>query len=131
MANHFGAEAGSALLFHAASTADWGTRTTTHYQPASLEAEGFIHFSSASQLLRPLNKFYKGRDDLILLAVEAELLDDAVVWEDLYDSGEKFPHLYGALNLSAVVGTEPLPCDEHGSFDWWGESNGSGETLTR
>jgi len=112
----------SAPLYHAASSTDWAHRSATHYQPATYEAEGFIHFSSASQLLTPLHGFYRGRSDLILLTVDSSKFEVAVIWEDLYGGGEKFPHLYCPLNIPAIVSADPLPCDPDGRFDWWAEA---------
>lgn len=84
------------------------------YRPASLEAEGFIHLSTEEQWLRVAHTFYRGRTDLILLEIDderlaAELRFDAV-------GGERFPHLYGPLEVGAVVNRHPLRIAGDGDF---------------
>jgi uncharacterized protein (DUF952 family) len=74
--------------------------------------DGFIHFSTAAQLPGTAAKHFAGRLDLMLVAVDAATLGDALKWEPSR-GGELFPHLYAALPLSAVLWTRPL-ADEIG-----------------
>ena len=76
-------------------------------------ADGFIHFSTAAQAAETAAKWFAGRRDLILAAVEADALGPALRWEPSR-GGALFPHLYGALPLAAIVWTRPLPLDEQG-----------------
>ncbi|MGB5759380.1 MAG: DUF952 domain-containing protein [Acidimicrobiales bacterium] len=107
------------LLYHVATEHDWSRRTATHYQPSGIVDEGFVHLSSAEQLVATLHRHYPGRRDLILLTVDPTRASAELVWEDISGSGVAFPHIYGAIELSAVVAAEPLPCDENGRFDRW------------
>lgn len=70
-------------------------------------ADGFIHFSTAEQVEETADKHFAGQDDLLLIAVEAERLGNALKWEPSR-GGALFPHLYGDLALSAVEQVEPL-----------------------
>lgn len=77
-------------------------------------ADGFIHFSTADQLRETAAKHFGGQADLLLVAVEAGRLGDALRWEP--SRGEAlFPHLYATLPLSAVVSVEPLPLGPDGT----------------
>lgn len=76
-------------------------------------ADGFIHFSSAEQVAETAAKHFAGQDDLLLIAVEADKLGDALKWEPSR-GGALFPHLYGDLALSAVEQVEELPRDSAG-----------------
>src|SRR5438270_716566 len=64
--------------------------------------DGFIHFSSAVQVAETAARHFAGAADLMLLAVDAAALGDALKWEPSR-GGELFPHLYGALPLQAVL----------------------------
>ena len=91
------------------------------YAPASLRDEGFIHCSTLAQVIDTANRFYRGQDDLILLLIDesqlkAELKYEAPRMDHGESSGELFPHLYGELNLDAVVRVAKLPCEADGSF---------------
>jgi uncharacterized protein (DUF952 family) len=70
-------------------------------------ADGFIHFSTAEQAPETAAKWFAGRDDLTLAAVEAEALGAHLRWEPSR-GGALFPHLYAALPMSAVVWARPL-----------------------
>jgi uncharacterized protein (DUF952 family) len=75
--------------------------------------DGFIHFSTAGQLVGTLEKYYAGREDLILAAIEPARLGDALIWEPAR-GGILFPHLYADLAMSAVAWTKPLPLGANG-----------------
>ncbi len=70
--------------------------------------DGFIHLSGVDQVAGTLSRHFAGRDNLVLVAVDAEALGDALRWEPSR-GGALFPHLYGSLPLSAVTGVEALP----------------------
>jgi uncharacterized protein (DUF952 family) len=70
-------------------------------------ADGFIHFSTAEQVAETAAKWFHGRDDLILAAVNTEALRGDLKWETSR-GGALFPHLYGALPMSAVIWSRPL-----------------------
>ncbi len=70
-------------------------------------ADGFIHFSTAEQVAETADKHFAGQDDLMLLAVDADRLGNALKWEPSR-GGALFPHLYGNLPLSAVEQVESL-----------------------
>ncbi|MDT0212789.1 DUF952 domain-containing protein [Rothia sp. ARF10] len=76
----------------------------------SLEEEGFIHCCDAAQLDFVLTTFYAGvPHDLLLLTIDPELLESRLVREvGNPETGETFPHVYGPINPSAVVGTRVL-----------------------
>jgi uncharacterized protein (DUF952 family) len=94
-------------IFHLAEPGDWA-RSTDSYSPHSVEEEGFIHCSTAEQLPRVAHELYADRNDLILVTVDPDALDDAtLLYEDLYELDEEFPHIYGPLPTSAVVATGP------------------------
>jgi uncharacterized protein (DUF952 family) len=70
--------------------------------------DGFIHFSSASQVRATAAKHFLGVGDLVLIAIDADALCHALKWE-VSRGGELFPHLYGELPLSAMLWIKPLP----------------------
>lgn len=83
-----------------------------HGAPVDL-SDGFIHFSTASQLGETAAKHFAGQDGLLLVAVDAGRLGDALKYE-VSRGGALFPHLYASLDLAAVRWVKPLPLDESG-----------------
>ena len=101
-------------IFHITTQAQWQKALEQgFYTVNSLETEGFIHASTAEQVPRVFNAFYADQSDLVLLAIALEKLDSEVKWEapvhpegkkaDAIRETEKFPHIYGKINLSAVT----------------------------
>ena len=70
--------------------------------------DGFVHFSTAEQAAETAAKHFDGVDGLVLLAVEADSLGDALNWEPSR-GGALFPHLYRPLRIDDVSWHKPLP----------------------
>ncbi len=76
-------------------------------------ADGFIHFSTAAQVAETASRHFAGQADLLLLAIEADRLGDALRYEPSR-GGDLFPHLYGDLPLPAVIDIVALPLGPDG-----------------
>lgn len=64
--------------------------------------DGYIHFSTATQLEETLRLHFAGQDDLVVFCVNAPDLGADLRWEPSR-GGQLFPHLYGELPMSAIV----------------------------
>ena len=71
-------------------------------------ADGFIHFSTATQVEETALKHFADAGDLWLIAVEADTLGTDLRWEPSR-GGDLFPHLYRPLRDDDVVWARPLP----------------------
>lgn len=96
-----------ATIYHIAEPDRWDPQAVS-YEAESLATEGFIHCSTAAQLPGVASAFYSGRTDLILLSIDPNKVDIGVVYEDLYDHGDDFPHVYGPIPMQAVTSAEPF-----------------------
>jgi uncharacterized protein (DUF952 family) len=77
-------------------------------------ADGFIHFSTAAQVPGTAARHFAGQDDLVLVAVDAEVLGSGLRYEPSR-GGDLFPHLYGVLPLAAVRWVQALPIGPDGA----------------
>ncbi len=104
-------------IYKIATAADWAdaARAGSFDGSAHDKADGFIHFSTASQLAETLRLYYAGQDGLLLIAVDDGVLGPALKWEHAPSRGDDFPHLFGALSLSAVKWTRPIARDAQGT----------------
>ncbi|MFZ0013885.1 MAG: DUF952 domain-containing protein [Acidimicrobiia bacterium] len=93
-------------IYHLAEPQDWAA-STDEYRPASFAEEGFIHCSKGDQVSPTAREMFGRRNDLVLLTIEPDALGASLVYEDTYDLGEEFPHVYGPLPTSAVSATGP------------------------
>lgn len=71
-------------------------------------ADGFIHFSTASQVVETATRHFAEENNLVLVAVDAVSLGDALKWEPSR-GGDLFPHLYRPLRQSDVIWDKSLP----------------------
>jgi len=88
-----------------------------------LSTVGFIHCSKPSQIVGVANTFYRGQQGLVLLVIDPLKLQAELKWEPPAEpeptharEGELFPHIYGPLNLDAVIEILPFEPDEDGNF---------------
>jgi uncharacterized protein (DUF952 family) len=78
--------------------------------------DGFIHFSTASQVKETARKHFAGQTGLFLIAIDADALGDALKWERSRND-ELFPHLYGELDLGAVTAIHSMLARSDGFHD--------------
>ena len=76
-------------------------------------ADGFIHFSAGHQVAETVTRHFVGQEYLLLVAVEADDLDDALKWE-VSRGGDEFPHLYASLAPEIAEWVAPLPLEPKG-----------------
>lgn len=102
-------------IYHMAASADWQVAEQNGVYAGSADdlRDGFIHFSTAAQVVESAAKHRQGRSDLLLLYVAAEALGDALRWEAAR-GGQLFPHLYGQLRPEQVYRIEKLPLGADG-----------------
>ena len=111
------------LIFKIAGAAEWrAAEAAGVFAGAAVDrADGYIHFSTAAQAAETAAKWFAGRDDLVLAAIDADALGADLRWEPSR-GGALFPHLYAPLSFSAVRWTRALPrgadgCHIFGNLD--------------
>jgi uridine phosphorylase len=105
------------LILHITTRSDWETAVSqASYTTESLQTDGFIHCSTPAQAVYAANEHFQGQTGLMLLCIDEDLVTADVVYEDCYETGMKFPHVYGSLNLDAVLGVVDFPSHADGSF---------------
>ncbi len=107
-------------IFHITARAAWEqAQQDGVYTAPSLNAQGFIHLSSRDQVVATANRFYSHQRDLVLLVVDPAKLTADLRYEPPDgepQSSERFPHLYGALDLDAVIRALDFPPNQDGTW---------------
>ena len=92
------------MIYHVITKAMWQEAVAKgYYEAPSLLTEGFIHTSTEGQVQGVLERYYKNQQDLLLLHIDETKLAAALKYELAPSVNEMFPHIYGRLNLDAVV----------------------------
>lgn len=105
------------LILHIANRADWEAASATgFYEHSSLRTEGFIHCSTVQQIIWVANTFFHGQQALVLLCVESDRLQADLRYDEVEGVGQ-FPHVYGGINLEAVVQVLDFEPNANGEFE--------------
>jgi uncharacterized protein (DUF952 family) len=98
------------LIFHITHRPDWEKALLDGaYTAPSLAGQGFIHCSYAHQVVRVANNYYSGQSNLVILVVDSKSLTSPVKVEKAVDVEDDYPHIYGSINLKAVVKVVDFP----------------------
>lgn len=103
------------MILHLALRRDWDVAQESGEYPWStrgltLERVGYVHCSFEHQWRGVRDRFYAdlGDDELILLVVDESRLTSSVVVERLDGAPDDFPHVYGPLEIDAVIATRDV-----------------------
>jgi len=98
-----------AVIFHITTEAEWNEAIAKdYYETASLKDEGFIHCCQEEQVEGVLQRYFVGKGNLRLLEIETDKLASAFYYEWSPSIGDTFPHIYGVINIDAVISVEPI-----------------------
>jgi uncharacterized protein (DUF952 family) len=102
-------------IYHMCRAEEWrAAQARGRYDGSSQDqADGFIHFSTAEQIVESAARHRDGQSGLVLLEVDPARLGAALKWEPSR-GGALFPHLYGPLPLDAVLKVDDLPLGADG-----------------
>jgi uncharacterized protein (DUF952 family) len=97
------------VIYHITTRQEWDTaQTKGRYESASLKEEGFIHCSQEGQVADVLQRYFAGKTGLVKLAIDTDKLVSQLIYEWSPSIADTFPHIYGPINTSAVLGVEPI-----------------------
>ena len=98
---------------------DWAAASVNgKFIGAAIDLEdGYIHLSSAEQVVETVEKHFAGQDNLLLLSVSTDAMGDDLKWEQSRND-QLFPHLYRPLKVDEVTAEHPLPLNEDGSHQF-------------
>ena len=106
------------LIYHITTRPQWqAAQQAGVYHIASLESDGFIHCSFLHQVLPSARRHFAGQPDLLVLGIDPDRLNAELRIERGTDSPQDFPHIYGEVNLDAVVEVTPLDPAHPAGFD--------------
>ena len=104
------------MILHIVSKTEWHkAKRSSEYRGDTLQSEGFIHCSKPEQVIVVANARFRGRQDLVLVVIDPEKVRSEIRYED-NGHGEFFPHIYGPLNLEAVIGCVDFLPEGDGCF---------------
>ena len=104
------------IIFHITHSQQWEqAKQVQSYRGDTLDTEGFIHCSTIPQITRSANKFFVGQTGLLLLWIDSEKVEAEVKYEPA--AGDLYPHIYGPLNVDAVLKVMEFEAGADGKFE--------------
>jgi uncharacterized protein (DUF952 family) len=102
------------IILHITQRLLWSAaQQISTYRGDTLDSEGFIHCSTLVQLVGSANRFFKNQQDVVILVIDGDRVQPEIRYEGA-DINNLFPHIYGELNIDAVVQ----------AIDWAAEPDG-------
>ncbi len=74
--------------------------------------EGFIHCSKEDQVAGVLKRYFPDSTSLLKLVIDPSKVSSKLIFERPKTGNEEFPHIYGPLNLDAVLSVVAIPENE-------------------
>jgi uncharacterized protein (DUF952 family) len=104
------------LILHITRREEWEkAKLAGFYRADSLDSEGFIHCSTLTQVIKVANFRFRSQGDLVILCIDYQKVKPDIRYEAA-EEGELFPHIYGALNVDAVLKVVEFAPGEDGFF---------------
>lgn len=104
------------LILHICPSTAWAANKNSEYRCPSLDSEGFIHCSTPEQTVEVANDLFRGQRGLVLLVIDAEKVVSSIRYEGA-GNGKLYPHIYGPLNVTAVIRVEAFEPSADGTFE--------------
>jgi uncharacterized protein (DUF952 family) len=97
------------IIYHVTSAAEWLiAQEKGLYESPSLANEGFIHCSQEEQVAGVLERYFADKTDLVKLVIDTDKLNSQFIYEWSPSTTDTFPHIYGPINLDAVMTAEKV-----------------------
>ncbi|MBS7615775.1 DUF952 domain-containing protein [Candidatus Bathyarchaeota archaeon] len=104
------------IILHIAKQEQWEqAKGTGVYTGDTFESEGFIHCSTPKQIIKVANALFHGQKGLVLLVIDSDKVKSKILYEGV-EGSERYPHIYGPLNIDAIVKVLKFEPKEDGTF---------------
>jgi uncharacterized protein (DUF952 family) len=105
------------MILHICPNAAWkAAQDSGSYTGDTLRSEGFIHCSTRDQVIEVADYVFRGRQGLLLLLIDETKVEAEIKYEDA-GNGKLYPHVYGSLNLDAVMDAVTFSPRDDGTFE--------------
>jgi uncharacterized protein (DUF952 family) len=104
------------VILHITRRKQWEkAKLTGVYRGDTLDSQGFIHCSTPQQIVKVANALFHGQKGLVLLYIATSRVQSEIRYESA-GGEELYPHIYGPLNIDAVVNVSDFEPAKNGKF---------------
>jgi len=92
------------IIYHVTTASEWKeAKQKGFYETPSLKEEGFIHCSQPEQVPGVLERYFSGKTELVKLVIDTDKLTSQFIYDWSPSIADTFPHVYGPINVDAVI----------------------------
>ncbi|RYF88225.1 MAG: DUF952 domain-containing protein [Chitinophagaceae bacterium] len=92
------------IIYHVTPASEWNkAKEKGFYDTPSLNEEGFIHCSQEQQIAGVLQRYFADQTGLVKLVIDTDKLKSRFVFDWSPSVHDTFPHIYGPINIDAVI----------------------------
>jgi len=104
------------VILHVAKRKEWEkAKLEGVYRGDTLDSQGFIHCSNSEQIVKVANNLFHAQKGLVLLCIVTSKVRSKIRYE-CAGSEELYPHIYGPLNIDAVINVADFEAAKDGKF---------------
>jgi len=104
------------VILHIAKLEQWEkAQLEGIYRIDTLDLKGFIHCSTSEQIVKVANDMFPGQKGLVLLCIDTSKVQSGIRYE-CAGTEELYPHIYGPLNINAVIKVANFEAQKDGKF---------------
>ena len=105
------------MILHIVQLDEWtSAKAAGTFWPKVFPVDGFIHCSTPEQVVQVANLRFRGQSGFVLLFIDPDKVEAEIIYENLEGGEQLFPHIYGELNVDAVVKVAQFEPDAEGYF---------------
>jgi uncharacterized protein (DUF952 family) len=94
----------NSFIYHIVTVNQWNVqKNNPYYSTASIAIEGFIHCSTQEQFIATIERYYANEKEVVVLTIDVSKVEPKIEYELAPSVNQMFPHIFGELNLSAIV----------------------------
>jgi uncharacterized protein (DUF952 family) len=103
------------VILHIAKSGQWEkAKLEGVYRCDTLDSQGFIHCSTSKQIVKVANALFHAQKGLMLLYIATSKVQK--IRYESAGSKELYPHIYGPLNIDAVIKVAHFEPARNGRF---------------
>jgi uncharacterized protein (DUF952 family) len=103
------------IILHTLKESEWNeVKDKRFYGEHYVESDGFIHCSDIHTVHNVVWMFLTISEPLVFLCIDTDKVQAEIIWEN--GGSTDYPHIYGLLNIDAVVNVLPFIKNENNQF---------------
>ncbi|WP_280770921.1 DUF952 domain-containing protein [Salipaludibacillus daqingensis] len=95
------------MIYYVLTEEEWElAKEEDEYWPSDFDDRGYIPCANPGQTEHLVDELMLKNDPLVLVSIDPQKLESVIIYEDVHESGMMKPHVYGYINIDAIMGVK-------------------------